>query len=115
MMITDYDVYSETCYKQRIIKDVIKRAKELESDPDKINRKAGLQCQHCYYTEKIGGAAMTKSNCRICESEMLFGNTNIDEICLSCAKEYKLCKHCKAELNLKNRRKPIFINNKESK
>lgn len=53
-------------------------------------------CKSCYYynTDRIGGSAMTTSNCINCGQEMMFSNTCVDILCENCAKELKACKHC---------------------
>jgi len=66
------------------------------SDPEKKQRKANGLCRYCYYfdTARIGGAAMTTTNCRGCDKDLHFGNTCTDDLCLECSVKLKLCKHC---------------------
>lgn len=73
------------------------------NDTKSAERKDALECRMCFYDSKIGGAAMTNSNCVICDVDMTFGNTNVDALCTKCAKDHRLCKHCGADVELKNR------------
>lgn len=65
------------------------------------------ECQICYYLTKIGGAAITTSRCYACYEEMIFNSTNIDHLCIDCARERDACKHCGADMGLKMRTKEI--------
>lgn len=75
------------------------------SDPDKNKRILEQECILCYYDSRIGGAAMTDSNCLLCEKIMHFGSTCVDNLCQPCAEKHKLCKHCGADINYKKRNK----------
>jgi len=63
------------------------------------------ECKVCYYCSKIGGTAMTFIECSECGKQLNSCNTNIDIICKDCAKKMKVCKHCGADMNEKNRKK----------
>ncbi len=78
---------------------------KIVNDTDKKNRLENQECVCCHYDSKMGGAAMTKTNCSMCEKEMHFGSTSIDRLCKECAKEHGLCKHCGADMDYKQRRK----------
>lgn len=66
------------------------------SDNNKKSRKVMHLCKFCFYynTSRIGGCAITRSNCANCGTEMNFENTCTDVFCNKCAEELKLCKHC---------------------
>lgn len=68
-----------------------------------VERREAQECRICFYDSKIGGAAMTNSNCKLCGVEMNFGSTNVDALCMQCAQSHKLCKHCGADVELKQR------------
>lgn len=74
-------------------------------DPDKKKRIEEQECVICFYGSKIGGQAITETNCSICETAMHFGSTNTDMLCKACAKDHTLCKHCGADINYKQRNK----------
>lgn len=75
-------------------------------DIDKKTRLLRQECSICYYVDsRIGGSSITDTNCSLCQSEMSFGNTNVDILCRTCAKEKRLCVHCGSDINLKHRRK----------
>ena len=71
----------------------------------RVERHAKQLCVKCYLADRIGGAVMTDRQCGLCGTLMHFGNTNTDVLCPACAKENLLCKHCGADIDLKNRRK----------
>ena len=87
-------------------KDLLDKITQCIEDPRKEERLAKQECVICFYfINKIGGAAITHSNCINCNSEMVFGSTCVDYLCLECAKSMRLCIRCASDINLKNRRK----------
>ena len=88
-------------------REYLKNLTNMVNDVQKEKRLKSQECQVCFYSfgKGIGGAAMTRSNCISCEKEMMYGNTYTDLLCLDCAVSHKLCKHCVADINLKNRKK----------
>ena len=95
-----YDVEMANCSR----KEVLKWAENIANDPRKEERKASFECAPCFYSQRIGGCAMTQANCRGCGKVTTFPSTNTDELCSSCAAALKLCKHCGADMELKGRR-----------
>lgn len=89
------------------IESILERADRLKKDPEKKKRLSESLCKCCYYvdTMRVGGATITQIDCGICDKEMSFSNTCVDVICPECAKKHELCKHCGADIDLKNRRK----------
>jgi hypothetical protein len=77
----------------------------VDNDIDRKNRLAVQECPICFKTARIGGASMTERQCAHCEEMIRSGSTNVDVLCLECARKTKLCKHCGADIDLKNRRK----------
>ena len=81
---------------------------------ERVNRfnanKAGVngECKCCSYLfpDRIGGAAITETECGICNKPMVFSSTCVDALCKHCAAENLLCKRCGADIDMKYRRKP---------
>jgi len=92
-------------YRTHMQKDRLESYKKFFDDPDKLKRLEEQECVICYYNSKFGGAAMTDSNCGLCETKMNFGSTNVDKLCTDCSKMHELCKHCGADINYKKRNK----------
>lgn len=86
------------------IAHVVARYNQLTLDPDRKERIAQQQCVVCWKTSRIGGAACTSRQCGLCDTTLHSGSTNIDVLCHECARRAKLCRHCGADLELKNRR-----------
>ena len=65
------------------------------------------ECKYCSYikTTRIGGSAMTESECGLCEKMMVFSSTVVDRLCRDCAERNLLCKHCGGDIDMKIRRK----------
>lgn len=65
-------------------------------------------CGYCTHItpDRIGGAAITSTECGLCDTPMTFGNTNVDTTCPGCARDNGLCRHCAADIELKERRNP---------
>lgn len=80
----------------------------ITKDPEKSKRHDAQQCPNCYYGDKIagriGGAAMTRTQCAFCETITMFGSTAVDILCDECARKADLCKTCGADIDLKNRK-----------
>ena len=83
---------------------VIKRWEEQAADARKDERIEAQHCRVCHYLGGIGGQAMTHCNCKICDKDMCFGSTNVDDLCIDCAKKHRLCKHCGCDMELKRRK-----------
>lgn len=84
---------------------IIKFSLNLVNDPDKKNRLAAQLCAYCYYKDGgFAGQAFTTKKCEICEEPQTYSSTDTDDLCLPCAKENKLCKHCNSHLDLKIKR-----------
>jgi hypothetical protein len=80
----------------------LERARRLASDEDREKRLNVLLCPYCYYAPAtLHGAAMTYTNCRCCDGQIISGSTHTDEFCPACAKKHNMCKECGADLDLK--------------
>jgi hypothetical protein len=97
-------IYSQTCSTKGWMKEFLDLAHKRINDPHKQERIKQLNCVYCYYSGKWGGSRMTNVSCHICNDELMFGSTCVDRLCSACAFTYFLCKHCGADLELKNRR-----------
>lgn len=90
-------------------KDMIRHVRKLyekyTNDPYKQERIEASECIVCFKSDRIGGAAMTNIPCGLCVKVMGFSSTNVDYICIDCARKNNLCKHCGADMELKDRRK----------
>ena len=89
------------------------RAKTIAEDPERAERLTQMECQICWKQPKVGGCMCTTKECDQCGTEMRFGSTNTDHLCLACAKSLGVCKHCLADIDLKQRRK-LWIKKGES-
>lgn len=75
-------------------KAAIKLGENLSRDPRQKDRQEKRHCKICYYTPKVGGRAITRAKCEICEADMLFPSTIIDKYCEECSDRLKCCAHC---------------------
>lgn len=93
-------------------KDRISYARKLvdafDNDPNRDERLEHGECVICFGASRIGGAACTSRQCGLCDQIVRSGNTNVDVLCIDCAKRHGLCKHCGADIDLKNRRKRVL-------
>lgn len=99
--IKDSDIWSETHWTKGYMAEVMERAFQLSADPSKVYRLQIQECRFCYYSSKVGGAAMTEATCKNCEKIMSFGSTCTDKLCKECAQKLKVCRHCMADIDLK--------------
>ncbi len=79
-------------------------ANRATMDTLKTDRLERHECVACFYSSKIGGAAMTYRPCMSCGTDELYGSTATDVLCLQCAVAHRLCKHCGGDLEMKVRR-----------
>lgn len=99
----------------RHVRDIAARLGRYEADAEKDVRLGDKKhlCRYCYYyaTSRIGGSAVTSSECSLCDNTLHSGNTCIDLLCLECAKRNNLCQHCGADTKDRvRRREPITSN-----
>lgn len=76
------------------VADLLKRADRIREDAKKDQRLERHFCVSCFYIERIGGAAMTTAPCMCCNRDQMYGSTDTDVLCLDCARQHRLCKHC---------------------
>jgi hypothetical protein len=91
----------KTNLSKQSVDGVIKRAKLLTEDPDKKERLNQSECISCFYMTGMAGQAFTTRPCMCCGKDMMFGSTSTDVLCIDCAKEHKLCKHCGGDIGMK--------------
>ncbi len=94
-------VVSATINKQ----EAVQKCYTIANDIDKDLRVLQQECVICFNDFRIGGTTSTITECALCDKEIFYANTNIDILCIDCAKEHNLCKHCGADINLEHRRK----------
>lgn len=88
------------------MENTISLAEKFKTDPDKKERHKKQECPVCFYiNSRMGGAMMTTVVCATCDEVMRFSNTSTDILCLKCAKRTGLCRHCGADVDVKERRK----------
>lgn len=82
-----------------------KRLKDVDEDQQREKRLAAAQCALCFYEQsRVGGASCTSVQCAFCDKRLTSGTTNVDLMCVDCAKKAGLCCHCGCDIDLKNRR-----------
>ena len=99
--VTAESIARATWRAQRQAVEITRLAESLKKDPDKKARLEKRLCKICYYSRgsRIGGAAITFKDCGFCGKEQSYGSTITDVLCLDCAKDQSLCKHCGADIN----------------
>lgn len=97
-------VYATERAKERI-KSIIDRYEQVTKDLKKSERVMACECVACFYSDGIGGAAMTNRPCMSCGENQLYGSTYTDVLCKKCAETHSLCKHCGGDLEMRVRRK----------
>lgn len=76
-------------------------AKEVAEDTRKEERLKAQLCKSCFYSARIGGAAMTTRPCMCCGDDEMYSSTATDVLCLDCARTHGLCKHCGGDLEMR--------------
>lgn len=77
------------------------------ADIEKKERLEKQKCPVCYYLDRgaLAGQAFTEYTCRSCGQKLMHPNTNVDALCIVCAKRHLLCVHCGSDLDLAKRTK----------
>lgn len=102
--MTPRDMRMATTMAAGRIHEALKLAQKYQEDPHREARLAVHTCKACFYRTSIAGAAMTMQPCMCCQQDQMYSSTNTDALCLTCAKENKLCKHCGGDVDLDTRR-----------
>lgn len=87
----------------------LRLAQEVSEDARKDERLARHECKACFYPTRVGGAAMTHRDCMRCGVSQIYNSTVTDVLCLSCATELDLCKHCGGDLEMRAERTEVFV------
>lgn len=99
------DVQWQTDMQKERFRSIVAKALNISNDPERKKRHQENYCVCCYYAEsRIGGAAMTKNQCGLCEKEMNWSSTCQEKLCNDCAAKHKLCKQCGCQVDLKEPR-----------
>lgn len=85
--------------------DALELARKLIEDPERKERLAAQRCKACFYFRSMSGSACTTQPCACCATPETFGSTNTSVLCIPCAKEHSLCRHCGSDLELRERRR----------
>lgn len=92
----------QTAHAADRLNDIWQRAHRSAHDTEKERRLEFSKCKACFYLDgRFGGASITDRDCMCCGKEMSFPSTYTDVLCLDCAKEHSLCKHCGADMQLR--------------
>lgn len=96
---------SRTMQARKQVESAIERAKALEADERRDERIASQRCKACFYFPRMAGQAITAQPCACCAAPQTYSNTDTDVLCLPCASEHALCKHCGGDLDMRAARR----------
>ncbi|MDA8376108.1 MAG: hypothetical protein M0Z50_03340 [Planctomycetia bacterium] len=99
------NMVASTKLSQSRLDATLKLAAKFQEDPQKTERLAASLCIPCFYSSALGGAAITQEPCMCCGAVQIYGSTNTDALCMDCAQETHLCKHCGGDVELRTGRK----------
>lgn len=93
---TQQDIEFKSNMNQMKYLDLKDKLQKYELDNAKILRVKNNVCKVCFYLNKdmMYFQAFTKSNCVMCGVELTFCNSDVNRLCLSCAKKHNLCIKC---------------------
>lgn len=101
-----YSMVNASSLAKYYVEEALRRADNIRLDSDMVERLSLQECKACFYVMgRIGGAAVTTQPCACCGVNQSYGSTCTDALCLNCAKEYSLCKHCGGDLDMRERRR----------
>jgi hypothetical protein len=102
--ITPKSVASATLISSSRVKSAMKLAEKLRDDPDRERRLASHRCLACFYFTGLAGQAFTQRDCGACGCSQTYPSTSTDALCMPCAQDRFLCKHCGGDLELRTDR-----------
>lgn len=99
--LTVKDVIDSTYNTKMKAQAFLKTMNDFQTDVQLAERVSLGLCTYCMYIEKniVGGQAITHTSCSICNSVLVFHSTIVDRLCLNCAIDNSLCKHCSSDLS----------------
>ena len=114
MQMTPANMLNASYHAKSYVQHICDHAVDLQTDPRKAERLKAQECIACFYRGRIGGATMTERPCGVCDKVQGYGSTATDALCLECAKQHDLCKHCGGDINMRVRRKWPEVSRKEN-
>jgi len=97
-------VWQTTMANERADK-AVKLGEAIKYDSGREGRIVACQCKACFYTKavygRMAGAAVTRQPCACCIVLQTYGSTSTDALCMACAREHSLCKHCGGDLEMR--------------
>lgn len=104
-IINDNNIRTRTEQQKHAVRITKRRADHFRNDPEQKLRQKKAECLVCYYMHRrIGGSKCTQAQCALCNKVIHSPNTDVDMLCLECARHTGLCKRCGADMELKHRR-----------
>ena len=91
--------------KTQRVQAYVELCEEVFLDLRRDDRLAKQECKMCFYRTKIAGQAFTEWKCKACDRSGNNSDTAVPELCMECAEKYRLCRHCGADIDGKDRRK----------
>lgn len=93
------DVKFASRMSQSRIREALKLAEKLTTDPQQTARLQRRECPPCFYVPRMAGQAFTDYSCVLCGNDHQHHNTAVPRLCPSCAAANGLCVRCCADLN----------------
>ena len=83
-------------YNNRRVQNLCNKLDKYKYDIKQKERIKEQLCRYCFYMEsdKIVMNAFTPQICKKCGTQSFSANSDTDKYCMTCAKEYNICKHC---------------------
>lgn len=90
-----------------IFTELLETARRAEEDTDREERLRRHWCKACFYRSgfAMASAAGTEQPCACCAATQIYSSSNTDALCMPCAKAHRLCKHCRGDLDMRERRR----------
>lgn len=102
-------IQTQTAHSAGYVEGVLRDVEALKADARVEERKKKGECKFCFYlrTQRVGGAAITRSNCRACGTETSYTSTFTGDFCRPCAQKYQCCAICGGDWELRERRRKL--------
>lgn len=100
-LLDKYLMVSSTNRARSLVDGILAQARAIGQDEDRPARVARQFCAACHYPRRMSGQAFTNQPCACCAEPQTYSSTSTDTLCLPCAQEHSLCKHCAGDLEMR--------------
>jgi len=100
MLIDETTLQNATYWAEKAAESLRARLASYDADDAAKRREKEQECRTCFYLQggRLVGQAFTKRPCTSCDSEIVWPNTAVPQLCVGCSRTHNACRRCLASL-----------------